>query len=73
MAQQHYQRPTGAFIGASWAALLIGATTYLVGLSNATMPLNEKGYYLTILLYGLFAALSVVGLRTWQRLERTGG
>ena len=59
MAQQHYQRPTGAFIGASWAALLIGATTYLVGLSNATMPLNEKGYYLTILLYGLFAAVSL--------------
>jgi uncharacterized membrane protein YiaA len=53
------QRPTGAFIGASWAALFIGGVTYLVGLWNAPMALNEKGYYLTILLYGLFAAVSL--------------
>jgi uncharacterized membrane protein YiaA len=53
------QRPTGAFIGASWAALFIGGVTYLVGLWNAAMALNEKGYYLTILLYGLFAAVSL--------------
>ena len=32
-----------------------------------------KGLWLTVVLYGLFAALSVVGLRAWQRLERTGG
>lgn len=54
-----FQRPTGAFVGASWAALLIGATTYLIGLWNATMQLNEKGYYFTILMYGLFAAVSL--------------
>lgn len=53
------QRPTGAFIGASWAALLVGALTYLVGLWNAQMQLNEKGYYFTLLLYGLFAAVSL--------------
>lgn len=53
------QRPTGAFVGASWAALLIGAVTYLAGLWNAQMPLNEKGYYFTILLYGLFSAVSL--------------
>jgi len=53
------QRPTGAFIGASWAALLIGALTYLVGLWNAQMQLNEKGYYFTLLMYGLFAAVSL--------------
>ncbi len=52
-------RPTGAFIGASWLALFIGALTYLAGLWNAAMPLNEKGYYLTLLLYGLFAAVSL--------------
>lgn len=53
------QRPTGAFIGASWAALFIGAITYLVGLWNAQMQLNEKGYYFTILMYGLFSAVSL--------------
>ena len=53
------QRPTGAFIGASWAALLVGAITFLVGLWNGTMQLNEKGYYFTVLMYGLFAAVSL--------------
>jgi len=53
------QRPTGAFVGASWAALLIGSLTYLVGLWNSDMQLNERGYYFTVLMYGLFAAVSL--------------
>lgn len=53
------QRPTGAFIAASWAALFVGAITYLVGLWNAEMQLNEKGYYFTLLMFGLFAAVSL--------------
>ena len=53
------QRPTAAFIGASWGALLIGAFAFLWGLWNVQMQLNEKGYYLTLLLYGLFAAISL--------------
>ena len=53
------QRPTAAFVGASWGALLIGAIAYLIGLWNAQMQLNEKGYYLTLLMYGLFAAVSL--------------
>jgi uncharacterized membrane protein YiaA len=53
------QRPTGAFVGASWLALFVGAITYLVGLWNAHMLLNEKGYYFTILMYGLFSAVSL--------------
>lgn len=52
-------KPTGAFVGASWAALIVGAATYLGGLWNSDMLLNEKGYYLTLLLYGLFAAVSL--------------
>ena len=57
---QQHNRPTTAFIGASWAALLFGASTYLIGLWNTkTMQLNEKGYYFTILMYGLFAAISL--------------
>ncbi|RYD93255.1 MAG: hypothetical protein EOP54_19500 [Sphingobacteriales bacterium] len=52
-------RPTGAFVGASWAALLVGAVAYCIGLFNAEMQLNEKGYYFTILLFGLFSVISV--------------
>ncbi|ACU60945.1 inner membrane protein YiaA [Chitinophaga pinensis] len=52
-------KPTAAFIGASWIALLTGAVGYCIGLWNANMQLNEKGYYLTILLFGLFAVVSV--------------
>jgi uncharacterized membrane protein YiaA len=51
--------PSPAFTAASWAALLLGIATYLTGLWNAAMQLNEKGYYLTILMYGLFAAVSL--------------
>jgi len=52
-------RPSPAFTGASWFALFTGALAYLIGLWNAGMQLNEKGYYLTVLLYGLFAAISL--------------
>jgi uncharacterized membrane protein YiaA len=52
-------KPTAAFIGASWLALLVGMAGYLIGLWNATMDLNEKGYYFTILLFGMFAVISV--------------
>lgn len=51
--------PSPAFIAASWAALLIGIVAFIVGLWNAEMALNEKGYYFTVLLFGLFAAISV--------------
>lgn len=52
-------RPTAAFVGASWAAAALGIGAYLIGLWNAEMYLSEKGYYLTLLLYGLFAAISL--------------
>lgn len=53
------QRPSGAFVGASWGGLFVGAGAYLIGLWNAAMQLNEKGYYFTLLLFGLFAAVSM--------------
>lgn len=55
----HSHRPSGAFVGATWVALAAGMGAYLIGLWNAEMALNEKGYYLTILLYGSFAAVSL--------------
>ncbi len=57
--ESRMQRPSAAFVAASWTALLLGALAYLVGLFNAEMQLNEKGYYLTLLLFGLFAAVSL--------------
>jgi len=56
---QPYRKPSAAFVGASWTALLLGVLTFCVGLWNATMQLNEKGYYFTLLMYGLFSAVSV--------------
>lgn len=52
-------RPTSAFVSASWTAVLIGMVSYCIGLWNADMLLNEKGYYFTILLFGLFSVVSV--------------
>lgn len=53
------QKPSIAFVAASWIALFTGMLGFIVGLWNATMLLNEKGYYFTVLMYGLFAAVSV--------------
>ena len=53
------QKPSNAFIAASWVALGTGIIGYLVGLWRAEMTLNEKGYYFTVLMYGLFAVISV--------------
>ncbi|MBO2030733.1 hypothetical protein J4D99_04955 [Siccationidurans ginsengisoli] len=52
-------RPSAAFVAASWFALLAGMGGFLVGLFNATMALNEKGYYFTVLMFGLFAVISL--------------
>ncbi|NBA76360.1 hypothetical protein GOQ04_12450 [Emticicia sp. ODNR4P] len=54
------QQPSSAFVAASWvAALGIGIVGYLIGLWNAEMALNEKGYYFTVLMYGLFSVISL--------------
>lgn len=51
--------PTLAFVGASWSALIVGVGAYLVGLFNAGMELNEKGYYFAILMLGIYSAVSL--------------
>src|SRR5687767_2425724 len=54
------QKPSPAFIAASWAALAIGIVCYNVGLWIAkNLALSEKGYYFTILMFGLFSAVSL--------------
>lgn len=56
---QTMNQPSPSFILASWVALGVGFFAYLIGLWNATLPLNEKGYYFALLLFGLFAAVSL--------------
>ena len=53
------QAPTKSFTLASVASLIIGVAAYGIGLFNADMQLNEKGYYLVIILYGLFSMVSL--------------
>lgn len=54
-----YQKPSAAFIGASWLALGAGMAGFLIGLWRSELVLNEKGYYFTVLMFGLFAVVSV--------------
>ncbi|MDR7372071.1 inner membrane protein YiaA [Flavobacterium aquidurense] len=53
------QKTSNAFIAASWVALGAGMIGYIVGLTRAEMLLNEKGYYFTVLMFGLFAVVSL--------------
>jgi uncharacterized membrane protein YiaA len=50
--------PTKPYMLASIVALIIGTSAFAIGLFNTQMALNEKGYYLIILLYGLFSMVS---------------
>jgi uncharacterized membrane protein YiaA len=54
-----YRKPSAAFIGASWVALFAGSLTFCIGLWNAAMTLSDKGFFFTVLMYGLFSAVSV--------------
>ncbi len=53
------QKPSNAFIAAAWIALGIGMIGFIVGLWRSDMLLNEKGYYFTVLMFGLFAVISL--------------
>jgi uncharacterized membrane protein YiaA len=56
--QPNYQ-PTNAFVLTSWAVLITGIVGFLIGLWNAGMGIEEKGYYFITLAFGLFSAVSV--------------
>lgn len=59
MEQRNQQQPSAAFVAAAWVSLIAGVSAYIIGLANVDMALNEKGYYFTVLMFGLFAAVSV--------------
>jgi uncharacterized membrane protein YiaA len=52
-------KPTAAFVGASWAGLVLGVVSFAVGLWNATMSKSEKGFYAAVFVLGVFAAVSL--------------
>lgn len=53
------QKTSAAFVGASWLALGTGMCGYLIGLWRSDMLLNEKGFYFTVLMFGIFSVVSL--------------
>ena len=52
-------KPTRAFVLTSIAMLIAGVAAFCIGLMNAEIALNEKGYYFAILIFGLFSFVSL--------------
>lgn len=53
------RKPTWAFVGATWAALLIATGTFAVCMWRMDMADVEIWLYLSLLLFGLFGVVSV--------------
>jgi len=53
------QKTSRAFVNASWVAVATGMIGYFIGLWRSDMLLNEKGYYFTLIMFGLFAVISL--------------
>ena len=53
------QKTSSSFVMASWVAMATGLIGYIVGLWRAEMQLNEKGYYFTLIMFGLFSIVSL--------------
>jgi len=52
-------KPSVAYVLATWGALIIGILSYLVGLWNSKFELNEKGFYFAVFLLAMFAAVTL--------------
>ncbi len=51
--------PTKPYVTTAISALGIGIFTYMIGLINADLQFNEKGYYFVVLVFGLFSNFAV--------------
>ena len=51
--------PSPVFVIMSWAGLAAGAAAFVIGLWNSELPRNEQGFFFTVLMYGLFAGVTV--------------
>ena len=54
-----HDSPSRAFAAASWIALGVGVTGFVVGLTRAELALNEKGYYAFAFSLAIFGAIAV--------------
>lgn len=52
-------KPTNAYIGATWVVLFIGIASFLAGIWQADILLSEKGFYLAVIVLGLYSAISL--------------
>ena len=52
-------RSTPAFVATGYIAVAIGILGYLIGLWNYEMSLSEKGFYATLLPFGLFGVIAL--------------
>lgn len=51
---------SSAFVAASWVCLALGLGGFSLGLWNATnLMLNEKGFYVAVMLLGLYSSISL--------------
>lgn len=53
-------KPSAAFVGVSWFAFAVGAAAYIIGVWNNTEATrNDRFFYFTVWLLGLFGAVCV--------------
>lgn len=52
-------KPSAIYTLVAWIALGLGITSYCIGLWNAEILLSEKGFYFTLILFGLFAVVAL--------------
>lgn len=54
------RKPTAAFVGASWFALVVALGTYVVALWRMPLTYDQRWFYGTVLAFGLFGVIAVV-------------
>jgi uncharacterized membrane protein YiaA len=59
MNSESNHKPTKAYIGLTWTCLGSGVLGFLIGLYNANLQFNEKGFFFTVLVLGLFSAIAL--------------
>ena len=53
------QKTSKAFVGASWVATAIGKIGFIAGLLRSSLSFNEKGFFFTVLIFGMFSVVSL--------------
>lgn len=54
------RKPTVAFMGAAWVALAVALGTYVVALWRMPLTYDQRWFYGTVILFGLFGVVAVV-------------